>query len=65
LLRIFDLANRGSILAIQTEDRAVAATDDEMPAPPTRSGARPFRLLGRLEGSEGRGCSLDVEEARA
>jgi len=64
LLRFFDLANRGSVLAIQSEDRAVAATDEELgfaPAP----GARPFRLLGRAQGSEPRGCSLDAEQVPA
>ena len=53
LLRIFDLANLGSVMAIQTEDRAVASPDGT------------FQLLGRAEGSEPRGCSLDAEAALA
>ena len=69
LLRIVDLANRGSVMAILTEDRAVA----EVPAGPGAPGAEaspavgprpcalPFRLLGRAPGSDTRGCSLDAE----
>src|SRR5262249_4564466 len=53
LLRVFDLANLGSVMAIQTEDRAVATPEG------------PFHLLGRAEGSEPRGCSLDAEAALA
>ena len=53
LLRVFDLANLGSVLAIQTEDRAVATPEG------------PFRLLGRAEGVEPRGCSLDAEAMTA
>ena len=49
LLRVVDLANLGSVIALQTEDRAVATPEG------------PFRLLGRAEGSEPRGCSLDAE----
>ena len=45
LLRVFDLANIGSALAIQTEDLAV------------RRGPG-FQLLGRSPSSEPRGCSL-------
>lgn len=45
LLRIFDLANVGSVLAIQTEDMAEALRDG-------------FRLLGRATGTRPRGCSL-------
>jgi len=68
LLRIVDLANRGSVCAILTEDFAVAE-----PAPDTaavenvagRPQALPFRLLGRARGSEPRGCSLDAEAALA
>lgn len=45
LLRVFDLANVGSVLAIQTEDVAV------------RRGTG-FELLGRATASEARGCSL-------
>lgn len=53
LLRIFDLANLGSVMAVQTEDRALAFDDGT------------FQLLGRAEGSEPRGCSLDAEAALA
>jgi hypothetical protein len=63
LLRIFDLANYGSAVALQTEDRALAATDEQLGGAP--AGARPFRLLGRAEGSEPRGCSLDAEAVLA
>ena len=49
LLRHFDLANRGSVLAIQTEDRGRVAGDG-------------FELLGRASGAELRGCSLNYEE---
>jgi len=64
LLKFFDLANRGSVLAVQSEDRAVHATDEELGRVPA-NGTRPFRLLGRAQGSEPRGCSLDAEEALA
>ncbi len=49
ILRHFDLANRGSVLAVQTEDLGRAVGDG-------------FELLGRLPGSELRGCSLSYEE---
>ena len=45
LIRIFDLANVRSVLAIQTEDMAVLRS-------------RGFELLGRSSLSEPRGCSL-------
>jgi hypothetical protein len=45
LLRVFDLANIGSVMAVQTEDLAV------------RRGSG-FALLGRAGASEQRGCSL-------
>ena len=64
LLRFFDLANRGSVMAIQSEDRAACATDEELGSSPVL-GARPFRLLGRASGAEPRGCSLAAEEALA
>jgi hypothetical protein len=48
LLRVFDLANIGSVLAVQTEDLAA------------RRGAG-FALLGRAALSEPRGCSLRPE----
>jgi hypothetical protein len=45
LLRIFDLANTFSVMAIQTEDLAIRRGDG-------------FELIGRAELSEPRGCSL-------
>lgn len=45
LLRIFDLANVFSVMAIQTEDLAIAHGEH-------------FELIGRAELSEPRGCSL-------
>jgi len=45
LLRIFDLANTFSVMAIQTEDLAIRRGDG-------------FELIGRAEMSEPRGCSL-------
>lgn len=45
LLRVFDLANIGSVMAVQTEDLAVRCGDG-------------FELLGRAAGAEPRGCSL-------
>ncbi len=45
LLRIFDLANVFSVLAVQTEDLAVRRGDG-------------FELIGRAELAEPRGCSL-------
>jgi hypothetical protein len=47
LLRVFDLANIGSIMAVQTEDLAVR-----------RGGG--FELLGRAAAAEPRGCSLQA-----
>ena len=68
LLRVLDLANRGSVAAILTEDFAVAedvagAGDGEAAA--NRPRALPFRLLGRAPGSEPRGCSLEAEDVTA
>ncbi len=45
LLRVFDLANIGSVLAVQTEDLAARRGDG-------------FELLGRAASAEPRGCSL-------
>ena len=45
LLQVYDLANVRSVMAVQTEDLAV------------RRGSG-FELVGRLERSEARGCSL-------
>jgi hypothetical protein len=52
LLRHVDLANRSSVLAIQTEDLAIVAGGG-------------FLLLGRAPDAALRGCSLDAEELRA
>jgi hypothetical protein len=49
VLRHFDLANLGSVMAIQTADLGVTS-----PAG--------FRVLGRARGAEARGCSLAAEE---
>ena len=48
-----DLANRWSVLAIETMDLGVVQPDPQ--------GAY-VQLLGRLEGAEARGCSLRAEE---
>jgi hypothetical protein len=45
LLRIYDLANVGSILAVQTEDLAIRRGEG-------------FELIGRAAFAEPRGCSL-------
>ena len=47
LIRVFDLANVFSVMAIQTEDLAVRRGDG-------------FNLIGRAQHSEPRGCSLMV-----
>jgi hypothetical protein len=51
LLRIFDLANVFSVMAIQTEDLAVRRGEG-------------FELIGRAELSEPRGCSLMTNDAK-
>jgi hypothetical protein len=51
LIRVFDLANLWSALAVQTEDLGVAVGDG-------------FEIIGRNAGAEVRGCSLTVEEFR-
>jgi hypothetical protein len=48
LLRVFDLANISSVMAVQTEDLAVRRGDG-------------FELLGRAASAEPRGCSLMPE----
>jgi hypothetical protein len=45
LIRVFDLANVYSVMAIQTEDLGVRRADG-------------FELTGRATGAEARGCSL-------
>ncbi|HMK74705.1 MAG TPA: acyl-protein synthetase [Thermodesulfobacteriota bacterium] len=49
LLRHFDLANRGHIAAIQTDDLG-------------RTTSEGFEIYGRSRGEEARGCSLTIEE---
>jgi hypothetical protein len=49
LIRVFDLANLRSVLAMQTEDLAVRRGDG-------------FALLGRARRAEPRGCSLIVAD---
>jgi hypothetical protein len=49
LLAVFDLANVGSAVHLLTEDLGMAEGEG-------------FRLLGRAEGAQLRGCSLTVEE---
>ncbi len=49
LLRHFDLANCGSVMAIQTDDLGYAV-------------GKGFEITGRAQGAEVRGCSLILEE---
>ena len=49
LLCHYDLANAGSVMAVLTEDVGVAVEDG-------------FRLLGRAQGAEPRGCSLAMDD---
>jgi hypothetical protein len=49
VLRHFDLANCGSVSALQTEDIGLEVADG-------------FEITGRLAGTETRGCSLLVED---
>lgn len=49
LLCHLDLANVGSVLAVQTEDLGIVEGDR-------------FRLLGRLPGARARGCALALED---
>lgn len=48
LVRIYDLANLGSVVSIQTEDVGVKCREG-------------FEVLGRITSAPPRGCSLDVE----
>lgn len=52
LIRVIDLANRDSCLAIQTEDEGRLVKGG-------------FEILGRRKGADLRGCSLTFEEMRA
>jgi acyl-protein synthetase LuxE len=54
-IRHIDLANRGSVIAVETED--LGALVD----PTTGSAQAGLVLLGREQGAELRGCSLDAE----
>jgi len=56
MLRHYDLANCGSVMALQTEDIGYTVGDG-LPA-----GQAGFEITGRASGSEARGCSLLVEE---
>jgi hypothetical protein len=58
LLAHLDLANRGSCLAVLSEDVGYRAVGD----PTLLPSAGGFVLLGRAAGSEARGCSLAVDE---
>ena len=49
VLRHFDLANLGSVMAIQTADLGVTSPDG-------------FRVLGRARGAQARGCSLAMDD---
>jgi hypothetical protein len=49
LLCHYDLANAGSVMAVLTEDLGIAVDDG-------------FRVLGRVQGSEARGCSLAMDD---
>ena len=49
LLCHYDLANAGSVMAVLTEDLGVAFDDG-------------FRVLGRAQGAEPRGCSLTMDD---
>ena len=53
LLRFFDLANHQTVMAIETQDVGVVASDGRV------------HLEGRLTGAVPRGCSLTVEESHA
>ncbi len=49
LLCHYDLANAGSVMAVLTEDLGTAVEDG-------------FRVLGRVQGAEPRGCSLAMDD---
>ena len=50
LLVIYDLANTGSVLAVQTSDLGRARSEG-------------FEVLGRLTGAEAKGCSIAADAA--
>jgi acyl-coenzyme A synthetase/AMP-(fatty) acid ligase len=49
MIRVFDLANLGSAMCVQTEDLGVRHADGR------------FEVRGRMAGAEVRGCSLNAE----
>ena len=49
LLQHFDLANMGSVIAVQTEDLGIIAEDG-------------FEVLGRATGAQPRGCSIAMDD---
>jgi hypothetical protein len=49
LVQLFDLANIGSVVAVQTEDLGVQVEDG-------------YQLLGRMPGAQPRGCSIAVDD---
>lgn len=56
LLVHYDLANRGSCMAVMAEDVGYQV------APTAEGGGGGFVLLGRAEGTEARGCSIALDE---
>jgi Acyl-protein synthetase, LuxE len=58
-VRHVDLANRGSVIAVETEDLGALV------GPSTGSAEAGLVLLGREQGAELRGCSLDAESLLA
>ncbi len=58
MIVIHDLANRGSVAAIQTADLGRSI-------PASRDGAMGFEILGREPGAEARGCSIAADEMLA
>lgn len=57
----YDLANRGSCLAVLAEDIGYLISPDAL----RRDGGQEFVLLGRAEGTEARGCSIALDEILA
>ena len=57
LLRIYDLANLHSVMAIQTDDVGIRSPMQ------SNAGSDRFHLLGRAAGAEPRGCSFDPSAA--
>lgn len=63
MLRHYDLANCGSVLALQTEDIGHTVGDGLAAARlPDGQGQAGFEIEGRASGAEARGCSLLAEE---